>query len=211
MSVSEKLYRFLIRAYSPEYRGRYAAPMEQLFRDRLRETRGLAGWIILWGRTLADWVTSVPPSYWTAHIPEGPFSSFGDPARRCIFFARCEAGSFARNEVTLNHLLLGILRQQRTLVSDLAREKILRAIEADEPSGRRIPPILNPHALSFKSRSRFGPGNIELGEEALGVVTAAIGLAHTAGRNTVEPADLATAILQGPDSLAARLLREYKS
>jgi hypothetical protein len=145
MSISEKIYRFLIRAYSRDYRSRYADPMEQLFRDRLRDVRGFAELMTLWGRTLADWVVSVPASYWAAGTPNGPFSSFGDPARRCIFFARCEASSFSGNEVTVNHLLLGILRQQPALVSETALETMVRTVEAEEPLGR-LPLILNPHA-----------------------------------------------------------------
>jgi hypothetical protein len=210
MSISEKMYRFLIRAYSCDYRSRYAGPMEQLFRDRLREVCGFAELIALWGRTLADWVASVPASYWAAGTPNTPFSSFGDPARRCIFFARCEASSFGRNEVTVNHLLLGILRQQPALVSGVvALETVVRTIEAEEPLGRRLPLILNPHAHPFKVFSPVAP--VELGEEATRVVTAATEIAHTAARQEVGPADLATAILQGPSSLAARLLREYIS
>ena len=135
MSISEKIYRFLIRVYSRDYRSRYAAPMEQLFRDRLREVRGVADLIALWGRTLADWAVSVPASYWVAGTPNTTFSSFGDPARRCIFFARCEASSFSGNEVTVNHLLLGILRQQPALVPETALETMVRTIEAEEPLG----------------------------------------------------------------------------
>jgi len=212
MSISEKMYRFLTRAYSRDYRSRYAGPMEQLFRDRLREVRGLAELIALWARTLADWVVSVPASYWEAGTPNTPSSSFGDPARRCIFFARCEASSCARNEVTINHLLLGIPRQQPALVSEAALETMVRTIEAQEPLGRRVPLILNPHThLRFKVSSPARPGEVELSEEAIRVVAAATEIAHTAARQEVMPADLATAILQGPDGLAARLLRRHLS
>lgn len=209
MSISEKIYRFLIRAYSRDYRSRYADPMEQLFRDRMREVRGFAELITLWGRTLADWVVSVPASYWAAGTPNTLFSSFGDPARRCIFFARCEASSFSGDEVTVNHLLLGILRQQPALVPETALETMVRTIEAEEPLGRCLPLILNPHAHRLKVPSPAGPGEVELGEEAIRAVTAATEIAHTAGRQEVTPADLATAILREPNSLAARLLREH--
>lgn len=219
MSISEKIYRFLIRAYSSDYRSRYGDPMEQLFRDRLREVRGFAKLIALWGGTLADWMVSVPASYWAAGTPNGPYSSFGDPARRCIFFARCEASSFSGNEVTVNHLLLGILRQQPALVPETAVVTMVRTIEAEEPLGRCRPLILNPHANPLRVPSLVGrlagelvergPGELELGSEANRVVTAATELAHTAGRQEVTPEDLATAILREPNSLAARLLREH--
>ena len=58
---SEKIYRFLLRAYSRDFRSRYAGPMEQLFRDLLREVL-LRRVDDTWARTLADWVVSVPPT-----------------------------------------------------------------------------------------------------------------------------------------------------
>jgi ATP-dependent Clp protease ATP-binding subunit ClpA len=183
--------------------------MEQLFRDRLREVRGFAKLMALWGGTLADWMVSVPASYWAAGAPNRPFSSFGNPARNCIFFARCEANSFSGSVVTVNHLLLGILRQQPALVPETALETMVRTIEAEEPLGRCRPLILNPHANRLRVPALVGPGNLELGEEASRVVTAATGTAHTAGRQEVTPADLATAILCETNSLAARLLREH--
>ncbi len=63
MSLSEKLYRVLIRAYPRDFRTQYAEPMQQLFRDRLRETHGLKDSIALWRQILADWAISVPASY----------------------------------------------------------------------------------------------------------------------------------------------------
>ena len=210
MSISEKIYRFLIRAYSHDHRCRYAGPMEQLFRDRLREVHGFAGLLALWGRTLTDWVVSVPASYCGAGAVSTPYGAFGDPARRCIFFARCEASSFSRDEVTVNHLLLGVLRMQPALVPGMALETIRRTIEAEEPLGRCLPLNLYPHARHpMKTASVVSPGEIELGEEATRAVTVATEIAHTAGRQKVTPVDLAAAILQGSDSLAARLLREH--
>jgi hypothetical protein len=191
MSISEKIYRFLLRAYSRDYRSRYAEPMQQLFRDNLCESRGLAKLLALWGRTLTDWLVSVPASYRAAGI--SPFSSLSEPARRCMFFARFEAGSFSGSEIRVNHILLGILRQQPTLVPAAVRESMVRAIEADEPLGRCRPVGTAPN----------------LGLEAIRMLTAATGIAHGAGRLKVTPTDLATAIRSESDSLAARLLREH--
>ena len=58
MSFSEKIYHFLLRAYPRAYCERYAEPMEQLFRDRLREVRSFPDLVALWMRTLADWTVS---------------------------------------------------------------------------------------------------------------------------------------------------------
>src|SRR5580700_9100130 len=112
MSLSEKAYRLLLRAYPLDYRGRYAEPMEQLFRDRLREVRTFAGLAALWMRTLADWALTVPARHWERATPHTDFALPTDPYRRCIFFACYEACSFSRNEITVEHLLMGILRQE---------------------------------------------------------------------------------------------------
>src|SRR5579872_2494532 len=98
MSFSEKMYRFLLRAYPRDYRGRYAEPMEQLFRDRLRRVDGLGDLAALWGRTLADWAVSVAARHWERVTRHTNF--LADPARRCLFFARSEASSFSRREIT---------------------------------------------------------------------------------------------------------------
>lgn len=195
MSLSEKIYRVLLRAYPRNYRSRYAEPMEQIFRDRLRQTHSFAGLLALWGRMLADWAVSVPARYWErvgAHLHSSPLA---DPARRCLFFARFEASSFSRREITVEHLLLGVLREEPSLVSKEALEVVLRAIEASEPAGRRIAPM----------------EDLRLTGEAIRVIDAAREIAYTAGRRAVAAADLARGILREENTLAARLLREHIS
>ncbi len=91
MRISERLYAWLLRVYPRTYRSRYAEPMQQLFRDRLRETRGFTGVAELWLRTLADWTLSVPREYWEAATPHSRSRAHDHAARRCIFFARHEA------------------------------------------------------------------------------------------------------------------------
>lgn len=195
MSLSEKMYRLLLRAYPRDYRNRYAEPMEQLFRDRRRQVHSFTDFVALWRRMLADWAVSVPARYWErvgAHIHSSPLA---DPARRCLFFARSEASSFSRREITVEHLLLGVLREEPSLVSEAALEAVVRAIEASEPAGRRVPPM----------------EDLRLADEAIRVIDAARKIAHTAGRQDVSPADLARGILREENTLAARLLREHIS
>ena len=119
---SEKIYRLLLRAYPRAYRDRYAQPMEQLFRDRLREVSVLPDFLALWRRMLADWLVSLPGRYWEQLVPHGHPSLFAAPARRCLFFARSEASSFSRREITVEHLLLRILREESSLLSGAARK-----------------------------------------------------------------------------------------
>jgi hypothetical protein len=195
MSFSEKIYRVLVRAYPRDYRSRYAEPMEQLFRDRLRQVHSFTDFVALWRRMLADWAVSVPAHYWErvgAHIHSSPLA---DPARRCLFFARSEASSFSRREITVEHLLLGLLREQPSLVSGVALEAVVRTIEASEPAGRRVPPM----------------EDLRLADEAIRVIAAAREIARAAGRRQVSPTDLARGILRQENTLAARLLREHIS
>ena len=196
MSFSEKMYRVLLLAYPRDYRSRYAEPMEQLFRDRLRQAHSFTNLVSLWCRMLADWAVSLSACYWERIRPHTRFGSLADPARRCIFFARSEASSFSRREITVEHLLLGVLREDPSLVSGVALEAVVRTLEASEPAGRRVPPRRE---------------DLRLSEEAIRVIAAAKEIAHAAGRREVAPADLARGILREANTLAARLLREHIS
>src|SRR5215467_6827226 len=141
MSLSEKIYRVLLRAYPRDYRSRYSEPMEQLFRDRLRQVHSFTDFVALWRRMLSDWAVSVPARHWErvgAHVHSSPLT---DCALRCLFFARSEASSFSRREITVEHLLLGVLREEPSLVSEVALEAVVRAIETSEPAERRVPPM----------------------------------------------------------------------
>jgi hypothetical protein len=169
--------------------------MEQLFRDRLREVHTFAGLAAFWARTAADWAVSVPARHWERATPH-PHLNWPadlDPYRRCLFFARREASSFSRSEITLEHLLLGILRQEPSLVPERARESIVHNIEANEPGSRRIPPT----------------EDLRLSRATVRVAIAANVIAHATGRKEVAPRDLVAGILREKDTLAARLLRRY--
>jgi len=73
MTISERVYRLILKAYPAEYRREYGEPMLQLFRDQLWEC-GPGRWRVvqLWGRILADTLRGVPEAYW-----EAPSSSEG--------------------------------------------------------------------------------------------------------------------------------------
>jgi hypothetical protein len=195
MSFSEKIYRFLLRAYPRGYRARYGGPMEQLFRDRLRETHGPVDFIRFWLRTLADWAVSVPRHYGERTAPRATFGALAVPTRRCIFFARSEASSFSRHEITVEHLLLGLLREEPALVTKGALDTVVSTLEANEPATRRVPPM----------------EDLRIGSQAIRVLEAAREIAETAGRREVSPVDLAAGILRESGTLAARLLREHAS
>ncbi len=191
MSFSERAYHILLLAYPRHYQSIYAEPMQQLFRDRLREVRSISELLTLWVRTLADWAVSVPKQYWEGATPHPhPHLASLDPGRQCMFFARHEASSFSRDEIKLEHLLLGVLRQEPSLVHDA--QAVVRAIESNEPAGRRLPPM----------------EDLRLSWEAIRVWEAASKLVRAEGRQ-VTPRDLVAGILREKDTLAARLLREH--
>jgi len=193
MRFSEQIYRFLLRAYPAAYRKQYAEPMEQLFRDRLGESPTFPQLAAFWVRTVVDWAVSVPARYWELAERHGDRHLLSHPARRCIYFARWEASSFSRAEITVEHLLLGILREEPSLVNSLSLPAIAKAIEGSEAAGRRVPPS----------------EDLRLSRATIRAWQAAYGVARTAGRQQATPRDLAAAILREPESLAARLLPEH--
>lgn len=213
MSLSGKIYHFLLLAYPRNYRTRYAEPMEQLFRDRLREAHSFAARATLWARTLLDWAVTVPARHWDRNTSDRPIGScvrflkwhvrplphaaslegLTNSYRRCIFFARHEASAFSCNEISPEHLVLGLLRQEPSLVSASARHAMARTIEANESATRRTPP----------------DEDLRLSRASIRAVIAANVFARNAGRNEVAPRDLIAGILRERDTLAARLLRDY--
>lgn len=61
MTISERVYRVILKAYPAEYRREFGEPMLQLLRDQLREC-GPGRWQVvrLWSRILADTLRSIP-------------------------------------------------------------------------------------------------------------------------------------------------------
>jgi ATP-dependent Clp protease ATP-binding subunit ClpA len=135
-------------------------------------------------------------------------SAFGRAARRCFFFAQCEASSFARNDISLNHLLLGVLRQRPTLIPRSALEDAVAAIETEEVGRCRQVPVPVSHTDCMKRLS--AARSSEPGAQVAEVLSDATEMARSAGRK-VEPSDLIAAILLRTDSVAARLLRKYSA
>ena len=68
------------------------------------------------------------------------FHRFTEHARRAIFFARYEAGSFGSPCIDTEHLLLGLMREEKVLLSKLpsgAGERIRKRIETNLSEPRR--------------------------------------------------------------------------
>ncbi|HTS60484.1 MAG TPA: Clp protease N-terminal domain-containing protein [Candidatus Acidoferrales bacterium] len=196
MNLSERIYRFLLRAYPRRYREQFAEPMARCFRDQLRAASGPAAAAGLWLRTLADLVSSVPARHFEARVRVHghAWGAFSEPTRLSIFFARQEASSFSRPEITLEHLLLGILRNDPDLSARIGSQgvaEIVQAIETAEGVARRVPPAEDLR-LSFAARRALGVARIF----------------STHDGADIEPRHLLRGILRERKSLAARLLRE---
>jgi hypothetical protein len=192
MRLSEKIYRLLLRAYPRAYRDQYGQPMEQLFRDQLRDARTLTHWSALWARTLTDWTKTVITHHLEPVAEPKPFPVPVEPFKRCLYFALGETRAYAQPAITLDHLLLGILREEPALVSDEAREAMTRALHAAQVKG---------NAATYR--------DLPLSHESKRAWIAAAVFANDAGRKKIAPRDLAAGILRESNSRAAQLLREH--
>jgi ATP-dependent Clp protease ATP-binding subunit ClpA len=113
-------------------------------------------------------------------------------ARHAVFFAREHASSFGRREITVEHLLAGILREENDLPELAAeRDQILREIEAAEEAPRRTPPM----------------EDLPVSRTARGILSVAKEVAARARASHCTTHHLLAAILQDEQTLAARLLR----
>lgn len=73
VSLSDTLYRLLLRCYPPEFRREYAQEMAQTFRTCCREVlqqHGTGGVMQLWGTILYDFTTSVFVQYMRAVVAQ---------------------------------------------------------------------------------------------------------------------------------------------
>ena len=76
--LSTILYRILLTLYPADFRRAYGELMLQLFRDQLRDARRVGGyaWLILWWRTLTDFIVSALAEQRMAN-PRQPAGWFG--------------------------------------------------------------------------------------------------------------------------------------
>src|SRR5579862_254460 len=62
---SEILHRLLVRTYPGEFRDEYGDELHRDFRTRIRRQHK-GGLVMLWLRTLVDWLRSMPREQWSA-------------------------------------------------------------------------------------------------------------------------------------------------
>jgi hypothetical protein len=190
--MAEWIYRLMLRAYPVNFRRQYEMPMMQHFRDQRRSTKVLP----FWWRIAWDWVRTVPARHWERLWPSHGHSRLSVPVRDAMFFARLEASSFGRREISVEHLLLGLLRNDEALRTAFGPEGVsgaVREIEASEAVSRRTPPR----------------EELPLSAESKRVVGLALLEAQAVAEPQVTASHLVRAILQQEPTLAAGLLRRY--
>jgi len=130
----------------------------------------------------------------------GTFDDYSELAKRAIFFARYEAASFSGPEISLEHLLLGTLREDQELAAAVLGRNgfkgIVSAIEAQQANPRRRP-----------TRKELSILRSPLSLDCKKTLARAWEEAHTSG-SQVSPRHVLSAILHQDTSVAARLLRE---
>ena len=133
--ISEWVYRLLLKAYPARYLREYAEPMVQHFRDQLRVASRTDKKISFWLRILVDLARTVPLRHLESWVPRHGNFRFTSDARQAIFFARYEASSFARSKITVEHLLLGLIRSDRAFTVEIRRQRHRRRTPADRGDG----------------------------------------------------------------------------
>ena len=126
------------------------------------------------------------------------FERYTEKARRVIFFARYEASVFGSSYIETEHLLLGLLREDKALAnrflgSHAAIESIRKQIEAHTPPGEKVSTSVD-LPLSHESKRVLAYG----AEEAETLNDKHIGTAH-----------LLLGLLREESGFAAKLLGEH--
>jgi hypothetical protein len=125
------------------------------------------------------------------------FERYNERARRSIFFARYEASVLGTMEITGEELLLGILREDKTVAMRLgagAAESIRKELERfAPPKEKRVPTSVE----------------LLLGEEVRRALEFAAEEADAMHHKQIETPHLVLGLLRVEDSLASKLLRKY--
>jgi len=125
------------------------------------------------------------------------FERYTERARRAIFFARYEASQYGSSHIEAEHLLLGLLREDRTLTRRIlpsgAAEKMRAIIDARVP---RQPSV----ATSV---------DLPLSERLMHVLPRAAKEADDLGHQSIGTGHLVLALLQETSCLAAELLQQF--
>jgi hypothetical protein len=113
--------------------------MAQCFRDQLGAANTIGKLTRLWLRTTADFALSLPSRHlerWLRRLRGGVPDGWTKRAMHATYFAYFEARSFSRREIGLEHLLLGILREDHDFATarlgPTGINEIVRAVETHD-------------------------------------------------------------------------------
>ena len=125
------------------------------------------------------------------------FERYTEKARRTIFFARYEASQFGGQYIETEHLLLGLLREDKELAdhffgSYTVIESIRREIEAHTPPGEKVPTSVD----------------MPLSVECKGILAQAAEEAERLRHKDIDTQHLLVGMLREEKSYAAELLRK---
>jgi len=124
------------------------------------------------------------------------FERYTERARRSIFFARYEAGSFGSPEITSAELLLGILREDKTVAMHLASG----AVEAIRKEVEQLAPKRQSVATSM---------DLPVSMEVRRALAHAAEEAESLNHKHIQSPHLVLGLLRVEESLAAKLLRKH--
>jgi hypothetical protein len=124
------------------------------------------------------------------------FERYSEKARRSIFFARYEASTYGSAYIEAEHLLLGLLREDRALFVQLG-------IGSTESFRRSVDARLQPAKESISTSV-----DLPLSHECKRALTYAALDAEALGHKTIEAAHLLLGMLHDETSGAAELLRQ---
>lgn len=121
------------------------------------------------------------------------FERYSEKARRVIFFARYECSRYGSLKIETEHLLLGLLRENRSLrrwLPDAQPETVRQWIDADAPQRPRVSTSID----------------LPLSDQSRNVLKAAVDEADSFGHHTIGTDHLFLALFAVKDGLAAKLL-----
>jgi hypothetical protein len=122
------------------------------------------------------------------------FERYSEKARRVIFFARYECSQYGSPKIETEHLLLGLLRENRSLrrwLPDAQPETVRQWIDADAPQRPRVSTSID----------------LPLSDESKNVLKAAADEADSFGHHTIGTDHLFLGLFGVKDCVAARLLQ----
>ncbi len=125
------------------------------------------------------------------------FERYTEKARRCIFFARYEASMFGSPYIETEHLLLGILREDKALVN-----RVLGSYDAIESIRKQI-------EASTTIREKVSTSvDLPLSHECKRALTYAAEEAEGSNQGNIAPEHLLLGLLREEKCFAAEILRE---